>query len=210
MSRSGKSGDRKRAVTPDEAALWDHATRALSPVKAKPRVTEAAPATPSSSAPSEPATKKSPPKVTPRLRPDPPRPATLSSTCRLRPPPGRAVSPPARSRSKPASTCTACARPMPWRGCVPFCSMRMPAGSRPCWSSPARVARRSEGTTCRKRRVSQRRGVLRRSVPGLARCTRAARRRGRPYHGWHSPRRRRCPLRPAAPAPAAGRLIQAA
>jgi DNA-nicking Smr family endonuclease len=74
MSRSGKSGDRKRAVTPDEAALWDHATRALSPVKAKPRVTEAAPATPSSSAPSEPATKKSPPKVTPRPPPGPPRP----------------------------------------------------------------------------------------------------------------------------------------
>jgi DNA-nicking Smr family endonuclease len=74
MSRSGKSGDRKRAVTPDEAALWDHATRALSPVKAKPRVTEAAPATPSSSAPSAPATKKSAPKVTPRPPPDPPRP----------------------------------------------------------------------------------------------------------------------------------------
>ncbi len=75
MSRSGKSGDGRRAVTPDEAALWDHATRTLSPVKAKARVTEtaAAPAEPSKSSPPQPPAKKSPPVRT--ARPPAPRPA---------------------------------------------------------------------------------------------------------------------------------------
>jgi DNA-nicking Smr family endonuclease len=77
MSRSGKSGGGRRAVTPDEAALWDHATRALAPVKAKPRITETAPAAPSRSPQSEPATKpagKSAPRAAPRQPPTPPRP----------------------------------------------------------------------------------------------------------------------------------------
>ena len=77
MSRSGKSGDGRRAVTADEAALWDHATRALAPVKAKPRVTETAPAAPSRSPESEPTTKpagKSPPKAVLRPPPAPSRP----------------------------------------------------------------------------------------------------------------------------------------
>jgi DNA-nicking Smr family endonuclease len=77
MSRSGKSGDGRRAVTPDEAALWDHATRALAPVKAKPRVTETVPASstrsPAESKPS--AAEKHAPKAAPRPPPpDPPRP----------------------------------------------------------------------------------------------------------------------------------------
>jgi len=36
--RGSGPGDRRRAVTPDEAALWDHATRALFPLGAKARV----------------------------------------------------------------------------------------------------------------------------------------------------------------------------
>jgi DNA-nicking Smr family endonuclease len=76
MSRSGKSGDGRRAVTPDEAALWDHATRTLSPVKAKARVTEAAPAEPSKPSPPQPPAKKSPPARTARSPAPPmPRPA---------------------------------------------------------------------------------------------------------------------------------------
>jgi DNA-nicking Smr family endonuclease len=78
MSRSGKSGGGRRAVTPDEAALWDHATRALAPVKAKPRVTETARAQASptrSPAESKPETAdKRAPKTAPRPPPDPPRP----------------------------------------------------------------------------------------------------------------------------------------
>jgi DNA-nicking Smr family endonuclease len=76
MSRSGKSGDGRRAVTPDEAALWDHATRALAPVKAKPRVTETAPASSARSpAESKPSTAdKRAPNAAPRPPPDPPRP----------------------------------------------------------------------------------------------------------------------------------------
>ncbi|MET0193406.1 MAG: Smr/MutS family protein [Hyphomicrobiaceae bacterium] len=77
MSRSGKSGDGRRAVTPDEAALWDHATRALAPVKVKPRVTETAPAAPPRSPQSEPPTRTashSPPKGAPRPPPAPTRP----------------------------------------------------------------------------------------------------------------------------------------
>lgn len=39
MSRIGrKSGDGRRTITADEAKLWEHATRSLEPVKAKPRV----------------------------------------------------------------------------------------------------------------------------------------------------------------------------
>jgi DNA-nicking Smr family endonuclease len=39
MSRAGqKSGGGYRRVTADEARLWEHATRSLDPVKAKPRV----------------------------------------------------------------------------------------------------------------------------------------------------------------------------
>ena len=77
MSRSGKSGGGRRAVTPDEAALWDHATRALAPVKVKPRVTEAAPAAPSKSPQPGPTAKpagKSAAKAAPRPPPAPPRP----------------------------------------------------------------------------------------------------------------------------------------
>jgi len=41
MSRAGgRSGGGKRAITPDEAELWDHATRTLAPIKAKARVPE--------------------------------------------------------------------------------------------------------------------------------------------------------------------------
>jgi DNA-nicking Smr family endonuclease len=81
MSRSGKSGDGRRAVTADEAALWDHATRALAPVKAKPRVTKTVPAAPAGSTQPDPPPKpagKSAPKPAPRLpsaappRPTPP------------------------------------------------------------------------------------------------------------------------------------------
>jgi DNA-nicking Smr family endonuclease len=77
MSRSGKSGDGRRAVTADEAALWDHATRSLSPVKTKARVTETPPSSPSRSAQSELPIKpagKAPPKTAPRPQPVPPRP----------------------------------------------------------------------------------------------------------------------------------------
>ena len=77
MSRSGKSGDGRRTVTPDEAALWNHATRALVPVKVKPRITETAPAAPVKSPQSEPATRtagKNPPKATLRPPPAAPRP----------------------------------------------------------------------------------------------------------------------------------------
>ena len=39
MNRGGRrSSGGGRAVTPDEVELWDHATRALEPIKAKPRV----------------------------------------------------------------------------------------------------------------------------------------------------------------------------
>ena len=42
MSRAGqKSGGGGRNVTADEARLWEHATRSLAPVKAKPRVVSA-------------------------------------------------------------------------------------------------------------------------------------------------------------------------
>jgi DNA-nicking Smr family endonuclease len=69
MSRAGKSGDGKRAVTPDEAELWDHATRTLAPVKAKGRVSEAPPVEPSTPArPPPPAARR---KV---ASPAPPRP----------------------------------------------------------------------------------------------------------------------------------------
>jgi DNA-nicking Smr family endonuclease len=76
MSRSGKSGGGRRAVTPDEAALWDHATRALAPVKAKPRVTNTVQAQSTRSLEgSKPSTaEKRAPKVAPRPPPDPPRP----------------------------------------------------------------------------------------------------------------------------------------
>jgi DNA-nicking Smr family endonuclease len=77
MTRSGKSGGGRRAVTADEAALWDHATRALAPVKAKPRITKTAPAVSSGSAHPDPPIKpaaKSPPKAAPRPPPAPPRP----------------------------------------------------------------------------------------------------------------------------------------
>jgi DNA-nicking Smr family endonuclease len=46
MSRAGQKSGGGRSVTADEARLWEHATRSLDPVKAKPRV-------PSASAPSE-------------------------------------------------------------------------------------------------------------------------------------------------------------
>src|SRR5262249_19750190 len=74
-SRSGKSGSGRRAVTPDEAALWDHATRSLAPVRVKPRVTEGAPAAPAGSSQNDPTSKtagKSAPKAAPR--PPPPQP----------------------------------------------------------------------------------------------------------------------------------------
>jgi DNA-nicking Smr family endonuclease len=42
MSRSGRKSERgRRTIAPDEAELWKHATRALEPVKAKPRVATA-------------------------------------------------------------------------------------------------------------------------------------------------------------------------
>ena len=42
MSGAGrKSGGGRRTVTDDEAELWEHATRSLEPVKAKPRVAPA-------------------------------------------------------------------------------------------------------------------------------------------------------------------------
>jgi DNA-nicking Smr family endonuclease len=74
MNRSGKSGRGRRAITSDEAALWDHATRALAPVKAKPRVTETAPAqSRQSERPADP-TAKSAAKAVPRAQAAPPRP----------------------------------------------------------------------------------------------------------------------------------------
>jgi DNA-nicking Smr family endonuclease len=77
MSRSGKSGGGRRAVTADEAALWDHATRALAPVKVKPRVTKTVPPAIAGSTHAEPPAKPaadSAPKAAPRLPPAPPRP----------------------------------------------------------------------------------------------------------------------------------------
>jgi DNA-nicking Smr family endonuclease len=74
MSRSGKSGGGRRAVTPDEAALWDHATRTLSPVKAKARVTEAAPIDSSEPSPPQPPAKKKNPPASAARPPVPPTP----------------------------------------------------------------------------------------------------------------------------------------
>jgi DNA-nicking Smr family endonuclease len=79
MSRGGKSGDGKRAITPDEAALWDQATRTLAPVKAKPRVSQAVQADPSTPAgsrakPQPPSPKgKAPPAAPSRPPAHPPR-----------------------------------------------------------------------------------------------------------------------------------------
>src|SRR5262249_20886571 len=53
MTRSTHKSDRsgKRLVTADEAQLWQHATRSLDPIKAKPRVSRAAaPTRPTSTA----------------------------------------------------------------------------------------------------------------------------------------------------------------
>ena len=88
MSRSGKSGGGRRAVTPDEAALWDHATRTLSPVKAKARVTEAARSDPSEPSPPQPPAKKSPPARAARPPPAPPTPRPAAAARRFRSPPG--------------------------------------------------------------------------------------------------------------------------
>jgi len=74
MNRSGKSGRGRRAITSDEAALWDHATRALAPVKAKPRVTETAPAQSRQSEPPAVPTVKRAPEASPRAQAAPPRP----------------------------------------------------------------------------------------------------------------------------------------
>ena len=52
-----------------------------------------------------------------------------------------ARSPPARSRSRRASTCTGCASATLTRACAPSCSRPTPGATRPCWSSPARAAR---------------------------------------------------------------------
>jgi DNA-nicking Smr family endonuclease len=49
MIKAGqKSGGGSRKVTADEARLWEHATRSLAPVKAKPRVVSPAPSAPAS------------------------------------------------------------------------------------------------------------------------------------------------------------------
>ena len=62
MSGAGqKSGGGKRTITADEAELWEHTTRSLEPVKAKPRVA------------SLPATPESPLSVAPPPPPPPPR-----------------------------------------------------------------------------------------------------------------------------------------
>ena len=63
MSRAGqKSGGGGRKITADEARLWQHATRSLEPVKAKPRVTSApAPSEPTpTTTPAPPASRKAP------------------------------------------------------------------------------------------------------------------------------------------------------
>ena len=76
MSRAGKSGDGKRAITPDEAELWDHATRTLAPVKAKARVGKAAQAEPSTPArPSPPPAKSKIASAAPSRPPAQARPA---------------------------------------------------------------------------------------------------------------------------------------
>jgi DNA-nicking Smr family endonuclease len=57
MSRDGqKSGGGGRNITADEASLWQHATRSLAPVKAKPRVVS----TPAASEPASPPTQAPP------------------------------------------------------------------------------------------------------------------------------------------------------
>ncbi|KAB2920110.1 MAG: Smr/MutS family protein [Hyphomicrobiaceae bacterium] len=60
MSRSGRqSPGGSRAVTPEEVELWDHATRALKPIKAKQRVGAAASADqPAARAPAAAASRK--------------------------------------------------------------------------------------------------------------------------------------------------------
>lgn len=54
--RKAKPGDGDRGITSDEADLWGHATRALTPLKAKQRVKATAPAAPD--APPRPAPKE--------------------------------------------------------------------------------------------------------------------------------------------------------
>jgi DNA-nicking Smr family endonuclease len=89
MSGAGqKSGGGKRTITADEARLWEHATRSLEPVKAKPRVASMhAQPEPASGAKPPPATRasatpagpKAPPALTPKLRaPAAPKVAKLS------------------------------------------------------------------------------------------------------------------------------------
>jgi len=66
MSRAGrKSGSGGRSVTADEARLWEHATRSLEPVKAKPRVV----ATPAASEPMSATTQASQPAPVSRKAP---------------------------------------------------------------------------------------------------------------------------------------------
>jgi DNA-nicking Smr family endonuclease len=66
MSRAGrKSGSGGRSVTADEARLWEHATRSLEPVKAKPRVV----ATPAASEPMSVTTQASQPSPVSRKAP---------------------------------------------------------------------------------------------------------------------------------------------
>lgn len=82
MSRDGGKPDRSgRRVTPDEAALWRHATHSLDKVKAKPRVTAHAATAeppPPKRASAEPAKPAAPPKAS-----APPRAATGRRTAPL-------------------------------------------------------------------------------------------------------------------------------
>lgn len=92
MSRAGgKPGKGGRAVTPDEAALWDYATRTLAPVKAKSRVRHGereeeaeevrpAPLTPVSKAPPSKSAAPRPGKAPPAAKlPPAPKPAAAKS-----------------------------------------------------------------------------------------------------------------------------------
>ena len=152
MSGAGrKSGGGRRTITADEAELWEHATRSLEPVKAKPRVASAAlprpnlprvrrrplaraSATPARAEPI--AGTREAERPGGAQEPKAPRRRSPTSTAAR---PGR--SPPARSRSRRASICTGCASATPTRACAPSCSRPTPRASRRCWSSPARAAR---------------------------------------------------------------------
>ena len=111
-----------RAVTDDEAKLWKHATRALDPVKAKPRVTAVREASANSTG--EP--------LPPRAAP-PPRPSHVAATIDCAP-----------SCCASESHCGAACRVRSPQG--PPDRLRQSGGGRPhrpAWAAPARRPRRA-------------------------------------------------------------------